>query len=364
MSKSFPLIEVGGGPRERGVQYGEQAKVQIEAGVEIYIESFAKSGSVWGEACVLAASFQEKVAAYDRDFLTEIEGIAEGAKQPIEHIIILNARTELQFWKNKLPGADLKAQEECTAALALPSVTSNGHMLHGQNWDWNPKCVDSGVVLCIRSETGPDILTFVEAGQLARSGMNSAGIGLTANGLHSSADYGRVGVPNPFIRRRLLMQERLAPAVYSVTSADISFSHFIMISHAGGEAVGLETTPENIFWMQPEDGILIHANHFKIPAALAQIKDVSVLRTPDSIYRDSRVEAAIQQDVGVISKDTFLKAFSDTYGQPDSILRQPSPRPGGVLSATVASIIMDTTDRKMWISAAPYEGNEYVEYGF
>lgn len=364
MSRSFPLIEVGGNSRDRGVQYGEQAKVQVAAGVDIYRESFMRTGSDWDEACSLAQSFLSKVADYDHEFLVEMEGIAEGSEQPIEHIVILNARTELQFWKNQAPGKSLSAQEECTAALAMPSATANGHVLHGQNWDWNPRCADSGVVLCIRSDTGPDILTFVEAGQLARSGMNSAGIALTANGLHSSADYGRVGVPNPFIRRRLLMQDRLAPALYTVTSADISFSHFLLISHAGGEAVGLETTPEHIFWDRPNDGLLTHANHFKIPAALAQVRDVSFLRTPETIYRDSRTAATLEKARGKVTRETFIEAFSDTYGQPDSVLRFPAARPGGVLSATVASIIMDTTDRKMWISAAPYDGNDYVEYGF
>ncbi|MEX0299851.1 MAG: C45 family autoproteolytic acyltransferase/hydrolase [Kordiimonas sp.] len=364
MTRSFPRIEVGGSSRDRGVQYGEQAKAQIAAGVGIYRESFAKTGSDWSEACELAQSFLAKVSDYDQDFLVEIEGIAAGAQQPVAHIIILNARTELQFWKNKVPGENLSAQEECTAALAMPSATANGHLLHGQNWDWNPRCAESGVVLCIRSETGPDILTFVEAGQLARSGMNSAGIALTANGLHSSIDYGRVGIPNPFMRRRLLMQDRLAPALYAVTSADISFSHFLLISHAGGEAVGLETTPEHVFWDQPTDGVLTHANHFKTPGALAQLRDISFLRTPETLYRDSRTAAILEQAKGQISRETFIEAFSDTYGAPDSVLRSPAVRPGGVPSATVASIIMDTTDKKMWISAAPYEGNEYVEYGF
>lgn len=116
--------------------------------------------------------------------------------------------------------------------------------------------------------------------------------------------------------------------------------------------------------MQAQDGILSHANHFKIPAALANIKDVGICRTPESIYRDSRVMAVLKEDYGNITIETFKRAFADEYGKPDSVLRHPAARPGGNMSATVASIIMDSTAGKMWVSRSPYKGTAYVEYGF
>ena len=79
-------------------------------------------------------------------------------------------------------------------------TTADGVLLHGQNWDWRAECAETGVVLRIRREDGPDILTFTEAGGLARSGLDSAGIGLTANALECDRDYQRgAGVPLPFM---------------------------------------------------------------------------------------------------------------------------------------------------------------------
>ncbi|MBL4603830.1 MAG: hypothetical protein JKY84_13880 [Emcibacteraceae bacterium] len=362
MTKFFPLIEVEGDAAQRGCQYGSQTGEQISVGIDIYKESFSNSGIEWHEAVNLAHEFIPEIEKYNKDFLIEMEGIASGSEQPLEHIVILNARTELLFWKSKKQPKEM--QEECTAMLALPIATKEGNLLHGQNWDWNPKCENSSVVLKIHNEDGPDILTFVEAGQLARSGMNSDGIALTANGLHSDQDYGRTGIPNPFIRRTLFNQQRLATALFTITQAEISFSHFLLVSHCGGEAVGLETTPDDVFWMQPENGILSHANHFKIPAALANIKDMGLRRTPETIYRDSRVYAALKENYGNITIETFKDALADDYGKPDSVLRHPGVRPGGSLSTTVASIIMDTTAKKMWIARSPYKGIEYKEYGF
>jgi hypothetical protein len=56
------------------------------------------------------------------------------------------------------------------------------------------------VVVRILRDDGPDLLTFTEAGGLARSGFNSAGIAITANYLESDRDYRELGIPLPFIR--------------------------------------------------------------------------------------------------------------------------------------------------------------------
>ncbi|TIP97213.1 MAG: acyl-CoA--6-aminopenicillanic acid acyltransferase, partial [Mesorhizobium sp.] len=73
----------------------------------------------------------------------------------------------------------------CTGAVILPEATRNGRLIHGQNWDWKAECAETSVVLRIRRTDGPDLLTFTEAGGLARSGFNAAGIGITANYLES-----------------------------------------------------------------------------------------------------------------------------------------------------------------------------------
>ena len=67
------------------------------------------------------------------------------------------------------------------------------------------------MVLRIHRDDGPDILTFTEAGGLARSGLNSAGIGLTANALQCDRDYNRgPGIPLPSVRRKVLESAYLA----------------------------------------------------------------------------------------------------------------------------------------------------------
>src|SRR3546814_14277720 len=97
--------------------------------------------------------------------------------------------------------AAIEDPDGCTGLVALPGATAAGRLIHAQNWDWKAECAETAVVLRIRRDDGPDILTFTEAGALARCGLNAAGIAITAKYLESDRDYGVVGVPLALIRR-------------------------------------------------------------------------------------------------------------------------------------------------------------------
>lgn len=365
---AFPLIVVEGDAFARGRAYGSQAGDRIARGVDIYRDAFEMVGISWPQAMAYANRFCDQVRAYDEEMFTEIKAIADGADQPVEAIVALNARTEIIFWHDNTreggPTRSIGLQEECTSATVLPSASADGHLLHGQNWDWNPRCVDTSVVLHIRRDDGPDILTFCEAGQLARHGMNEAGVALTVNGLQCDRDGGHIGAPSPLLRRRLLSSPTLAGALDVVLNAKISFSHSLTISHSGGSAVTLETTPERAYWLQPDRGVLVHANHFKSVVAQADVQDIGLLRCPESLYRDQRTLDYFMAQLGGITVESFKEAFADRFGSPDAVLRTPKARSGGNLSGTVATLIMDTTDRRMWLAPSPYRAIEFTEYGF
>jgi isopenicillin-N N-acyltransferase like protein len=136
----------------------------------------------------------------------------------------------------------------------------------------------------------------------------------------------------------------------------------MMISHSGGEAVSLEATPVEMFWLQPENDLLIHANHFVAPSARAKVRDLSLLTNTDSLYRDKRVREHLAAAHGIITLDTFKHAFQDRYGHPRAVCRTPVDGPGGRSSSTVATILMDTAAGKMWVAPRPYGPHRFTEY--
>src|SRR5262245_64622675 len=172
-----------------------------------------------------------------------MRGMAEGANEPFAAVVLMNARTEMVAAARQQQAAK-QVPDGCTAALALPEASADGMLLHGQNWDWRAECAETGVVLRIHRDDGPDILTFTEAGGLARSGLYSAGIGLTANALQCDRDYRcGPGVPLPFVRRKVLESSYLAEAVQTIVSTPKLGSNHMAVSHRD-EAFGFECAPD------------------------------------------------------------------------------------------------------------------------
>src|SRR6185312_11492498 len=149
----------------------------------------------------------------------EMRGIAAGADVEFHHVVMINARTEvLKLAANPRLRADLLGEIEpdgCTTVVATPRAAREGRLIHAHDWDWKMESAAASVVLRIRDENGPDILSFTEAGALGRFGFNALGIGITANYLECDRDYTQVGVPLALIRRQVLEQTQYALALRS-----------------------------------------------------------------------------------------------------------------------------------------------------
>lgn len=311
----FPLIDLSGSAHERGRQHGRAVPDRIERGIAMYAESLLKNGVDWPELERRAEALVPTIEAFDPAYVEEMRGIAEGSGVPFAGIVLMNARTEMVVGARK--ALERSMPDGCTAALALPEASADRVLLHGQNWDWRADCAETAVVLRIRRDDGPDILTFTEAGGLARSGLNSAGIGLTANALECDRDYRRgPGVPLPFIRRKVLESAFLAEAVRTIFATPKLGSNHMAVSHCGGEAFGFECAPDETFWLAPDRGLYVHANHWISEPARAKVKDTGLAETPCSIYRDKRVREQLSPDRGRLTLDHLRRAFSDDYASP------------------------------------------------
>jgi isopenicillin-N N-acyltransferase-like protein len=359
----FPFISVSGSPAERGRQYGRLAGDRIRKSLDIYSAAFANVGLAWKEVSELARRYRPEIEVYSREAIVEIDGIAAGAELESEAIIALNARTELLYAARGVTTSTTDLAEGCTGVIVMPEAAANGRLIHAQNWDWIATCVEAAIVMRHECEDGSSFISFNEAGVLARTGFNSSGIGLTANFLSCNHDGDGHGVPIPFLRRQVLMSDTLAKALKHIYSAPRTFSNNMMLSERSGLAIDLETTPREVYWLAPERGLLVHANHFRSEAAKAKLIDTSIEKSPDTLYRDARVLKLLLPHLGKITVEHVKAALLDDYGSPAAVCRSPVPGPGGADCASVASLVMDTTRGKMWAAPAPYEGNpSFTEY--
>lgn len=358
----FPLIDLAGSPRERGRTHGKAAADRLRRGAKMYAESLLKSGVDWKELERHAEAMVPTIEQFDPAYVEEMRGIAEGAAEPFAAVMLMNARTEMVAAARRQKAAQ-HLPDGCTAALALPEASADGVLLHGQNWDWRAECAETGVVLCIRRDDGPDVLTFTEAGGLARSGLNSAGIGLTANALECDRDYQRgAGVPLPFIRRKVLESAHLAQAVQTIVSTPKPGSNHMAVSHCDGEAFGFECAPDETFWLAPDRGLYVHANHWIAESARAKVKDTGLAETPDSIYRDKRVRDQLTPRRGQLTLEDLRGAFFDKWGSPYSVCRPPRLNSRGVMTATTAMILMRPGEGHLEACPMPALNRNFTTY--
>jgi isopenicillin-N N-acyltransferase-like protein len=361
-----PLIEVSGPPRERGRMYGSKAADRVHKGAEHYGKQLAQAALPWSEVQDLVRDFVPVIERFDASYVEEMRGIAEGARIDFESVVLLNARTEVvklaqrPDLRAKLSGAD--EPDGCTGVVVLPQATAAGRLIHAQNWDWKAECAETAVVLSIRRDDGPDILTFTEAGALARSGFNSAGIAITANYLECDRDYSQVGVPLAVIRRKVLEQRYLAHAMAAVYVTPKSAGNNMIVSHCGGVAIDFECAPDETFQVHPERGLLVHANHWLSPVALSKLKDTGIANTPDSLYRDVRVRDLLSPQIGRIDVAAVKEALFDDFQTPWSVCRPPRPSATNNLSATVAMIVMEPARGVMEVAMLPALNRQFATF--
>lgn len=357
----FPFVAVGGSPYERGVQYGKAVPERVRRSIGLYGGTLDELGLTAPEKARLINGFAKEIAAFGAHYLDEMRGIADGAGVSLDDIVLINARTEIvaqaRREKNR-PEAEDDAVDGCTGAVILPERSSTGRLIHGQNWDWRAECADTAIVLRVARDDGPDFMTFVEAGGLARCGVNAAGISITANYLESERDYRQSGIPLVLIRRKVLEQRHFAMAVRVVAATPKACSNNMMLSTAEGFAIDFECAPDEVFPIYPEDGLIVHANHWVSPVALAKLKDAGLLG--DSFYRDWRVHKLLGP--GKISPDDLKSAFFDDFAAPFAVCRPVLPNSAGDLSATVAMIIMDSSEGTMDVAPLPAHCRDFTRY--
>lgn len=364
--KQFPHIRVYGTPAERGKQLGEQAADRIRHSIAIYREVFQHyAGWDWSQVVSHATSYLHAIAAYQPRYLQEMQGIASGAGVPFDDILAINVRTEIMF-----AAVARNAARECSALALMPPAASDGHAWIAQNWDWKPHMAETVIVLEATQEDGPDYVTVVEAGLLAKTGFNSAGIGLVTNALVSSADRGEPGVPYHLILRGILDAETMADALGAITRQPRSSSANYMIAHRDGEAVNIEAAPGDFSRVSlsfpTERGILAHTNHFTTPPF--DLKDVALWDGTDSPFRLRRLEKAIQHHKPPLSREDIQHAFCDHFDLPYGICSHPDSRyPRVEQYTTVASVLMDLAESVMWIAdgnpcKTPYRRIDYASF--
>lgn len=352
MSRSaLRVIEVSGSPFERGRQYGTAAEDLITRSIGYYSEALAaQTGLTWDQLRAKARGWLELCTSTAPDLMQEVEGLAAGSGRDVLDIMVLNVRGEIIYDAGATPPAPVPEERDdvdgCTTFVLTDGAAGDGHMYVGQNWDWRYGTQETAVILRVVQDPLPTVIMQAEAGQIGRQGANSAGIALNANGLGGRFGGG-IGLPQTFIRRLVLNQAELPDALNVLFRTKPHIASNAVLSHASGFAIDVETTPSRNGWMYPQDGLLVHGNHYQafIPPQLAEsYRPVSV----DSLFRVPQAQRGLEKVRGAASTEEARKliraAMSDHLGFPESVCTHPDTRrPASRQWSTILSSCVDLT---------------------
>jgi isopenicillin-N N-acyltransferase-like protein len=343
------------------------AASRIKESLSYYREALpAQTGLSWEAVLARTTQWHEQAMAFAPDLFEEVRGIADGAELTFDEVFLLNVRGEVVYDARfeSLDADDDHPHESdgCTSFAIMPEATGDGHVYAGQNWDWRFGTRHTLVIVRVVEEGKPTIIYQAEAGQVARQGANSAGIALNANGLGGRFE-GRSGVPQTFIRRKALEATTFSGALGVLIQAESQIASNALVTTREGFSIDLETTPGPHDWLYPEDGILVHGNHYqgRIPPQLAHTYRP---RSVSSLYRVPRARVGLARVAEARSsadaRDRIHSAMSDQLGFPDAVCCAPDENDAPWKRwSTLLSSCVDLTTGEYYFTAGPPDRNPY-----
>lgn len=338
IDSNFKEITLEGAPFDRGIAYGSSCRSEIRASIENYKVLFEDRKQIsWERALRIAEKYIPAIEACGKEYMEEMRGIAQGAGVLFEEILAVNTRTEIMFTGQSCEDEDC---QECTAFSASGPATRNNRVIAGQTWDFSSFQRDTTIVIHLKQANGvPDIMMFPEAGMIGGKGMNSAGISLTLNALNVAKEG--AGLPLHVRMRRVLESGSFAMAYKRATGGDMASPSNLIITHRDGVAIGLEMDTDGIDVMLPEQGVIIHTNHFIGPRMVMRYGHAF---TGSTYVRFQRAKQLLcgRTDITV---DYMKDVLQDHVGYPISICAHPNTaEPEVKWNTTNFALIMDLTE--------------------
>ncbi len=264
----------------------------------------------------------------------------------MEEILALNTRSEIMFH-----AGNKDIPHECTSLTLLPDRSATGTTLLAQNWDWLLHSMDTAMLLEVTRDDGPSFVTLVEAGLLAKVGMNAAGVGLCTNTLVSDGDEGRIGVPYHVLLRsgpRQRVRPRGRPDDHRGRARPVGQlpdrrRHRLRRRPRDGPRA------DGVRVLTPVDGQITHSNHFRSTDLTGE--DLYARRKPHTLTRLRNVTESLSERPS-LSVDDLKKVLADHQDSPSSVCQHPNEAVHErERTATIAGVIMDVSNRTMHLAA-------------
>ena len=323
---------------ERGVQYGQQAREEVDTAVNYYRKQFGDVPG-WEKILEFCKEFVKASEDFFPEAVEEMKGIAEGSGHLLEEIMAVNARYEISKFDWK---------PECSTGVFHNKTTGKNYIF--KNGDLNGGVKDHLVILHVVRPDGFRAIGITEAGQLIRDGYTSNGLGMVNSAMYDKSDYAGVAVPGTVVRKKVWESRTFAEAADITRNIFRTTSTNMLLADKYGNATDFECYPGGVDEVCCVDEMIGTGNRFTVEPERNRKND-------GSIDRGLRLKELMCEKGDTIDEFVIMEILKDEKGLPKAICCNNVPD-----YETVYSIIVNMTDDRIYICLGrPTEG-EYKEY--
>lgn len=350
--RRLKTVEVSGSYENMGSTLGAACKREVRDMLAEAKESVKRRSLDWERARPNAGKHLPFVEDYNPDQVSFVKGYAKGSGVSFDDLFLMFCLDEKGL---------------CTDIMVNGDATADGGVYSAHTEDWSPSSEKRLVLVKAKPKGRPSLLVMTIGGLEWICGVNSAGITLTGNSLYQSDT--RVGVPKLMVAPKLLVAETPGEALEAATPPHRASSYNNNITHSSGEMYCVEGTATDFEVLYPDDGCLVHTNHYLHPrlAGFETAFGGSGVRhfagSSSTLVRYHRALRLIRAQVGEVTKESLMELMRDHVNRPGSICRHAQrDEPEHERCKTTFAVVLDPVKQKMHVCLGnPCEG-EFKEH--
>ncbi|AVR46411.1 acyl-CoA--6-aminopenicillanic acid acyl-transferase [Christiangramia fulva] len=253
----------------------------------------------------------------------------------------------------------------CTSFAAWNDRTADGELLIGRNFDFyaGDDFGKQKIAAFYNPDKGYNFMTYTWGGMIgAVSGMNEKGITVTINAGKSKIPL-MAKTPVTLVSREILQYaSNIDEAIQIARNREVFVSESIMVG-SGDErkAVLIEVSPKNfgVYKVENNDK-LVCSNHFQSDAYKDDRRNKKAILESHSKYRFDRMNELLDEN-DKLTPGKAVAILRDRKGLHDKTIGLGNEKAINQLLAH-HGIVFKPEERKVWVSANPYQMGEFVAY--
>ncbi len=347
------VVEVSGSYENMGSKLGSACKREVRDMLAETKESVKRRQLDWEKARANAGKHLPFVQDFNSDQIEFIKGYSKGSGVPFDDLFVMFCMDEKGL---------------CTDIMVNGDATADGGVYSAHTEDWTVTSQERLVLVKAKPKGKPSLMVMTLGGLEWIVGLNSAGLTLTGNSLYQNDT--RIGVPKLMVAPKVLAAETPGEALAAATPEHRGSSYNNNITHSSGEMYSVEGTATDFAVLYPDDGYLVHTNHYlhprlmKYETAFGGDGVRTIAGASSTIVRYHRALRLIRSQLGDVTKESLMEIMNDHVNRPGSICRHVKKEdPAHERCKTTFAVILDPVKKKMDLCIGnPCEG-EFKEHG-